>query len=601
MQQDPTEHTPHLTSLWQEDVPHTTNPLRFLLFVSRPYRVPMILALCAVIISATLTASGAYILKWVINSALALPLGGSGTTLWHAAFAYIAVSILAPLFQRGSGFAGMLWATGARATARYALSSYVTKHSLHYYAERFAGSLSSKIGHAANGVRGMSEQIMWNFTGFIVMLIAGFVFIFTANPLLGWGFLCWVMVVTPMNFHFAKKRAPLSQAAQRAETALNGATVDIFTNIAAVTEYAMRPYELSRLRTLISHRRVVGLRNWRYGEVLLLTNGLLQGLFVGSFILITVRLVLAGTISPGDIALLITMIAMVGDRMMFIGHQMNSFTETWGEVQEALEDIVIPHEVTDQPEAHHMHEVQGAIAFEHVSFRYEQGHVFEDLSFVLKPGERVGLVGRSGAGKSTLVKILLRHYNLTGGRITIDGVDINTIAKESLRSSIAVVPQESLLFHRSINDNIAYGKPDATEEEVRAAAHQAEASAFIETLPNGYDTMVGERGVKLSGGQRQRVAIARAILKDAPILLLDEATSSLDSESEAAVQQALLALMEKRTVIAIAHRLSTLRAMDRIIVMDEGKIVEDGTHDTLLANGGLYASLWNHQAGGFIE
>jgi ATP-binding cassette subfamily B multidrug efflux pump len=213
----------------------------------------------------------------------------------------------------------------------------------------------------------------------------------------------------------------------------------------------------------------------------------------------------------------------------------------------------------------------------------------------------VGLVGRSGAGKSTLVKMLLRHYNLAGGRITIDGVDIAEVTKESLRSAIAVVPQESLLFHRSIRENISYGKPGATDEEIKVSARHAEAHTFIETLPGGYDVMVGERGVKLSGGQRQRVAIARAILKAAPILLLDEATSSLDSESEVAVQKALLTLMENRTVIAIAHRLSTLRAMDRIIVMDRGKIIENGTHNDLLAKGGLYASLWNHQAGGFIE
>ncbi len=268
---------------------------------------------------------------------------------------------------------------------------------------------------------------------------------------------------------------------------------------------------------------------------------------------------------------------------------------------ESLSDILGPHDVADTKRARPIVVSKGELSFESVSFNYGGNAVFEDLSFTIPAGQRVGVIGRSGAGKSTLMKLILRHYDLTGGRICIDGVDIASVTKESLRASIGVVPQDSSLFHRTIEENIAYGKHPASKEAVIHAAQLAQAHEFIETLPQGYDTLVGERGVKLSGGQRQRITIARALLKDARVLLLDEATSALDSESEIAVQKALLNLMETRTVIAIAHRLSTLRAMDRLMVFDAGRIVEDGTHDELIAKGGLYADLWNHQAGGFLE
>ena len=243
---------------------------------------------------------------------------------------------------------------------------------------------------------------------------------------------------------------------------------------------------------------------------------------------------------------------------------------------------------------------KGEIAFNEVTFAYGEQGVFKDFSVTVPGGQRVGIVGPSGAGKTTFVSLLLRQHDLGGGAILIDGQDIAVVPLDSLRGAIAVVPQEPLLFHRTIRENIAYGKPGATQDEVKEAARRAEAHDFISALPQGYDTLVGERGVKLSGGQRQRVAIARAILKAAPILVLDEATSSLDSESESAIQTALQELMKGKTVIAIAHRLSTIRAMDRIMVIAGGAVVEDGTHTKLLAQGGTYARLWDHQAGGFI-
>jgi ATP-binding cassette subfamily B protein len=558
-------------------------------------------ALLSVVVAATLNAGTSYIFKLIVNAASALARGGAAVDLWHSLFLYIVVSAVSTLAWRASGFIGMYWSTGVRATSRYALSSYVTRHSHEYFSNRFAGSLLSKISNAAGSTKDMTEQILWQFTGFAVTMIASFSIIYTSSHILAAVFLGWIALITPLNFYFARKRVPLSSAAQKAETALGGATVDMLTNISAVYEYARRPFELLKLRTLILARRTDGLRNWRFGESILLLNGVLQTLFIGGLLILTVHYTLIGRISPGDIVLVLTLIMIVEDRLTFIGQQINNFADAWGQVSESLQDILVTQEVPNVADAKALKVTSGNIFFVDTTFAYGGAPVFNKLSLNIPGGQKVGLVGRSGAGKSTLIKLLLRHYDLTSGSIIIDDMSIADVTKESLRSQIAVVPQEPLLFHRTIRENIAYGKLDATEEEIIRAATLAEAHQFITQLTDGYNSLVGERGVKLSGGQRQRVVIARALLKNSRILLLDEATSSLDSESEIAVQKALLTLMEHRTVIAIAHRLSTLRAMDRIIVMDKGAIIEDGTHDALLEKGGLYATLWNHQAGGFLE
>ncbi|HET8729407.1 MAG TPA: ABC transporter ATP-binding protein, partial [Alphaproteobacteria bacterium] len=287
--------------------------------------------------------------------------------------------------------------------------------------------------------------------------------------------------------------------------------------------------------------------------------------------------------------------------------EFSALFENIGTVRDGINSLSLPAVVHDRPEAKAIAPVNGDIRFEHVSFHYgKKGGVIDDLTLRIEPGEKIGLVGRSGAGKSTIVNLLLRFYDREAGLITIDSTDIATVTQDSLRAHIGVVTQDTSLLHRSVRDNIAYGRPDATEEEIRAAARLAEADGFIETLSDikgrtGYDAHVGERGVKLSGGQRQRIAIARVLLKNAPILVLDEATSALDSEVEAAIQGQLQLLMRNKTVIAIAHRLSTIAAMDRLVVLDQGRIAEQGSHTELLALGGHYAKLWARQSGGFLE
>ncbi len=541
-----------------------------------------------------------YVYKLIVDAVTNVQ-AASYEPLWHAVILFIVVSLAASLLFRCSGFAGARWATGIRATGRAALTSYLTLHSYQYFSDRFAGSLSSKVKQAADGAKEIAEAFLWQFLGFFISVVAGFIIVFSTSPIIGFMLLGLFVTITPLNIYLARKRVAISVAGQESETLLNGASVDMLTNMTAVQEYARRAFELERIKGLILERRKRGLRNWMYSEWTLLGNNVIQAVFTGAMILTAVYLATQGVLTPGDVILFLTMIGLFEGQLTFIGSNLNSFAETWGTVKESLTEITASYEVEDKEAAPPLMITDGAIELDAISFAYGGTPIFEKLSLSIPAGQKVGFIGRSGAGKSTLMKLLLRHYDIQGGAIRIDGNDLTQVAKESVRSAIAVVPQEPALFHRSIRENIAYGKLGASEEEIEQAARKAEAHEFIAAMPRAYETMVGERGVKLSGGQRQRVAIARALLKDSPVLLLDEATSALDSESEVLVQEALLTLMQGRTVIAIAHRLSTLRAMDRLIVLDKGRIIEDGTHDELLRKGGVYADLWNHQAGGFLE
>lgn len=587
--------------MWRSDLPESQSPWKFFLFSSRPHWKAAVLSIMLAASAAAVSASVAYVFKLIANAAIAVRTGGSFDALFLWCGVSIALLAVAKVFWRSGGFAAARWATGASATARFALLSYVTLHSRAYFSERFAGSIMNKIRHASTGMREVVDIFLWEFLELGVNVIASFIIAFTVSPLVAWIFLGWVVFIVGINAYLGIRRVPLAIEAHEIETLINGATVDLLTNVSAMQEYARRLYEIERLRSMTARRRHAHLRSWYFGEWTRVLNSALLVIFGTAMVFTTASLARSGLVSLGDVLLVVTIIFRIEGLLQSLGSNFNKFAETWGEIRESLEEIVEPHEIPDQEGATVLKVSSGAIDLNTMSFSYGNYRVFDRLDLHIPAHQRVGLVGRSGAGKSTLVRLLLHHHDLQEGTITIDGQDISAVTQESLRQSIGIVPQEPLLFHRTISENIAYGNPDASQEDIERAAQLAQAHEFILRLQDGYQSLVGERGVKLSGGERQRVAIARAILKNAPILLLDEATSSLDSESEVAIQKALAELMKGKTVIAIAHRLSTLRGMDRLIVLDHGKIIEQGTHEELVSKTGTYSELWRHQAGGFLQ
>lgn len=489
---------------------------------------------------------------------------------------------------------------------RWRAHRHVLRQSVGWFENDFAGRIANRIMQTPPAAGEVVFQVFDAMSYALAYMIGAAVLLSTSDWRLLVPLLIWFALYAALVKWTVTRVGPASKAASDARSMVTGRVVDAYTNIHSVKMFAHHDMEVSFAKEAIEKTRVTIQNEMRIFTVMDVVLVALNGVLIVGVVGWALALWIAGEASVGVVAAASALTLRLNSMTGWIMWALSSFFRELGVVAEGMETIAQPVTLTDQKGAAPLMLEHGRIEIKGLSHhygRYSGG--LNDISLTIKPGERIGLVGRSGAGKSTLVKLLLRFYDPEAGQILIDGQDITTVRQDSLRRQIGMVQQDSSLLHRSVRDNIIYGKPEASEAQMIAASKQAQAHEFIQDLVDpegrhGYDSRVGERGVKLSGGQRQRITLARVILKDAPILLLDEATSALDSEVEAAIQETLYGMMAGKTVIAIAHRLSTIAEMDRIIVLDQGAIVEDGTHDALLAQGGLYADFWNRQSGGFL-
>jgi len=489
---------------------------------------------------------------------------------------------------------------------RWNFHRLMLRQSMGFYQDEFAGRISTKVMQTSLAVRDtwiiVADLLVFVIIYFVTMLalLGGF------DAWLLVPFVGWLALYLAALTYFVPRLGRLARDQADARSMMTGRMTDAYTNIATVKLFSHARREAAFARAAMGEFLGTVQRQMRLVTGFEIVNHALSMGLIASTAGATLWLWSTGQVGVGAVAASTAMALRLNGISHWVMWEMASLFENIGIVQDGINTIARPHAVVDRPDAKPLVVTAGDIRFEHVSFAYGgTRQVIDDLSLHIRPGEKIGLVGRSGAGKSTIVNLLLRFFDTEHGRILVDGQDIALATQDSLRAQIGMVTQDTSLLHRSVRENIVYGRPDATEDDMVAAARRAEAHEFVVGLadPKGrkaYEAYVGERGVKLSGGQRQRIAIARVMLKDAPILLLDEATSALDSEVEAAIQQSLYRLMEGKTVVAIAHRLSTIAAMDRLIVLDRGRVVEEGDHASLLANDGLYARLWTHQSGGFL-
>ncbi len=518
--------------------------------------------------------------------------------VWTPLAVFLGLIVVENLFWRMGGWLACRCIVASCMDLRVDLFRHLTGHPMRYFNEHFAGSLGSRIAAVGQAAETVYSNLTWRIMPPIVDFLGALIVLVTVNGLMAIALVVFVSLVASLITLIGVRGRGLHQAYATQAARVGGELVDAVSNVWTIKAFAARDRESARLAHAINHEAIAHRRSWMYLERARFVHDMCLAVMAGGMLIWAVLQWRANQISAGDVVLISTLTFRILHGSRELALALVESSQQLGAVADTLRIINQPHGLADEAHQHLVHRA-GQIDFTGVEYRYpDRQTVFRRFDLHIPAGQKVGIVGASGAGKSTLISLLQRLDDVQGGQILIDGQDIRQVSQDSLREHIAVVPQETALFNRSIRENIRYGRPSATDAEVETAARQAYCDRFIRELPQGYDTLVGERGVMLSGGQRQRLGIARAFLKDAPILILDEATSALDTHSEVEIQAALNDLVEGRTVLAVAHRLSTLSGFDRILLLSQGQVIEDGSPEVLQQQGGAFAALWRLQAQG---
>lgn len=527
--------------------------------------------------------------------------GNVAASLIHLLFIIIAINLAGWLIYRFTTFANDYFQPRVMAGLLQHAYDYLQGHSYGFFTNRFVGALVRKLTRLSRAFEVFTDRIYWNLFPLVIRIAGAVVVLYFLNQAIAYILLIWTALFITFNYLFAIWKLKYDKMRAAKDTETTATLADAITNQVNIQLFGGYQYEFKRFKKVTNELQRLQTFTWNLGSIV---EAIQAGLFIAvEFFLMyfAIKYWQRGLLTVGDFVLIQAYLLGLIGRLWDVGRHIRDIYESFADAQEITTILNTPYEIKDALTAKPLKVGTGQIEFKEVSFSFQRTRqVLKKINLVIKPKEKIALIGPSGAGKSTLVKLLFRFYDVDGGKILIDGQKITRVTQESLRAHLSLVPQEPILFHRTLMENIRYGRRNAADKEVIKAAKLAHCDEFIKSFPEKYNTYVGERGIKLSGGERQRVAIARAILRNAPILVLDEATSSLDSHSESLIQDALKTLMKDKTVIVIAHRLSTIRQMDRIIVIDNGKIIDEGAHEELLAKRGLYKQLWRLQAGGFL-